>query len=168
MLAAPVAKPKTKPAASDSNRRLAPFSSRVSATTSARCECMPTATPRSRQIGALAYTVKSHVVFSGGQHAPESPLERRLLARELTHVIQQSPSVKRQPAALKDTAQALSPAPWPRRSSTRAIHTPGCGTRHPAPALLRVRGIVRIKAMRASRSPWRGSRTAAPIVEPGH
>lgn len=41
-------------------------------------------------VDALAYTVGSDVVFGAGQYAPETPAGRRLIAHELTHVVQQS------------------------------------------------------------------------------
>lgn len=40
-------------------------------------------------VGALAYTVGPHIVFAGGQYAPDTRGGRRLLAHELTHAIQQ-------------------------------------------------------------------------------
>jgi len=43
-----------------------------------------------RAMNALAYTVGRDVVFGAGQYRPESPDGRRLLAHELTHVVQQS------------------------------------------------------------------------------
>jgi hypothetical protein len=43
-----------------------------------------------RSVGALAYTVGSHVVFGAGQYAPNTSAGKRLLAHELTHVVQQS------------------------------------------------------------------------------
>ncbi len=43
-----------------------------------------------RAVDALAYTAGSHIVFAAGQHAPQSPAGRRLLAHELAHVVQQS------------------------------------------------------------------------------
>jgi hypothetical protein len=42
-----------------------------------------------REIGAQAYTVGSNIVFGAGQYSPETDKGRRLLAHELTHVIQQ-------------------------------------------------------------------------------
>jgi len=42
-----------------------------------------------RAVDALAYTVGSDVVFGAGQYAPETPAGRRLIAHELTHVVQQ-------------------------------------------------------------------------------
>ncbi|MEP7012878.1 MAG: DUF4157 domain-containing protein [Acidobacteriota bacterium] len=43
-------------------------------------------------VDALAYTVGSDVVFRDGQYAPETPEGRKLLAHELTHVVQQRES----------------------------------------------------------------------------
>jgi hypothetical protein len=41
-------------------------------------------------VAARAYTVGSHVVFGTGEYSPESPAGVRLLAHELTHVVQQA------------------------------------------------------------------------------
>jgi hypothetical protein len=41
-------------------------------------------------LGAHAYTVGNNVVFNAGRYAPQSTEGRRLLAHELTHVVQQS------------------------------------------------------------------------------
>jgi hypothetical protein len=41
-------------------------------------------------IGARAFTLGSDVVFAGGQFAPDTPEGEKLLAHELTHVVQQS------------------------------------------------------------------------------
>jgi Domain of unknown function (DUF4157) len=42
-----------------------------------------------RAVSALAYTVGSHVVFDAGRYSPANSGGRRLLAHELTHVVQQ-------------------------------------------------------------------------------
>jgi hypothetical protein len=42
-----------------------------------------------RAVNALAYTVGNNMVFGAGQYAPGSIAGRRLLAHELTHVVQQ-------------------------------------------------------------------------------
>jgi len=42
------------------------------------------------EINALAYTVGDHIVFGQGQHRPDAPDGRRLIAHELAHVVQQS------------------------------------------------------------------------------
>ena len=56
-----------------------------------------------RAVNALAYTVGQDVVFDRGQYQPESNRGRRLLAHELTHVVQQahSSSPARQQAAIQ-------------------------------------------------------------------
>jgi hypothetical protein len=43
-------------------------------------------------VSALAYTVGSHIVFGPGQYSPATVAGQRLLAHELTHVMQQSAS----------------------------------------------------------------------------
>jgi hypothetical protein len=42
-----------------------------------------------KSIGALAYTVGSNITFGGGRYQPSGHEGRRLLAHELTHVVQQ-------------------------------------------------------------------------------
>ncbi|MEO8108813.1 MAG: DUF4157 domain-containing protein [Ginsengibacter sp.] len=41
------------------------------------------------QLGAMAYTVGRNVIFGNGQYAPDTQPGRRLIAHELTHVVQQ-------------------------------------------------------------------------------
>ncbi len=43
-------------------------------------------------INALAYTTGNNIVFNSGQYSPDSPTGQRLMAHELTHVIQQGGS----------------------------------------------------------------------------
>ena len=54
-----------------------------------------------RSLGASAYTIGNHVVFNSGRYAPDSSAGRKLLAHELTHVVQQghsaTPMVQRYP-----------------------------------------------------------------------
>ncbi len=50
-----------------------------------------------RAVNALAYTVGRDVVFGEGQYEPETSEGKRLLAHELTHVVQQSTSMQRSP-----------------------------------------------------------------------
>ncbi len=47
-----------------------------------------------QSINALAYTTGNNIVFNSGQYAPDSDTGKRLMAHELTHVIQQGGSVK--------------------------------------------------------------------------
>lgn len=42
-----------------------------------------------QSVNALAYTIGPHVVFGSGQYAPDTAAGKRLLAHELTHVVQQ-------------------------------------------------------------------------------
>ena len=56
-----------------------------------------------RSLNALAYTVGQHIVFGERQYQPQSVAGRKLLAHELTHVVQQSAApvasvIARQPA----------------------------------------------------------------------
>ena len=48
-----------------------------------------TAAESTRSVNAIAYTVGRHIVFGAGRFAPDAVEGRRLLAHELTHVIQQ-------------------------------------------------------------------------------
>lgn len=60
----------------------------------------PLAEQSARGIGARAFTVGQDIVFGAGAFAPATPDGRRLLAHELTHVVQQAgtgPFVQRQP-----------------------------------------------------------------------
>lgn len=55
-----------------------------------------------RSLDARAYTVGREITFGAGQYQPETSAGRRLLAHELTHVVQQEagagPMLQRQPA----------------------------------------------------------------------
>lgn len=64
-------------------------------------------------VGARAYTVGSHVVFGAQEYAPATRDGRRLLAHELTHVVQQGPILRRQPisAPVIDSESGLLPDP---------------------------------------------------------
>ncbi|HJU39063.1 MAG TPA: DUF4157 domain-containing protein, partial [Tahibacter sp.] len=56
------------------------------------------------EIGALAYTAGHHVVFGDGRYRPATADGRRLIAHELTHVLQQTPGVVRRAPAKKAPA----------------------------------------------------------------
>jgi beta-lactamase superfamily II metal-dependent hydrolase len=58
----------------------------------------PPAADSARSLNAAAYTVGADIVFAPGRYAPETSEGRRLLAHELTHVVQQEggPEVQRQ------------------------------------------------------------------------
>lgn len=51
-----------------------------------------------RDVNAAAYTVGQDLVFGSGRYAPDTPAGLHLLAHELTHVVQQSPDVRRETA----------------------------------------------------------------------
>ena len=53
-----------------------------------------------RALGARAYTVGSNVVFGQGRYAPQTAEGRRLLAHELTHVVQQSRDIAPKPKGI--------------------------------------------------------------------
>lgn len=63
-----------------------------------------------RDVKAHAYTVGDHIVFGAGRLAPHTSAGRRLLAHELTHVVQQSGApartVQREPEGATDINQA--------------------------------------------------------------
>jgi len=53
------------------------------------------ATKSAQSINAQAYTTGNNIVFNDGQYSPGNENGKRLLAHELTHVIQQSSSIQR-------------------------------------------------------------------------
>jgi len=75
-----------------------------------------------RSVNALAYTVGNHVVFDPGAYSPQSTEGRRLLAHELTHVVQQSggspKSVQRQKNADISSASSVPARKLPDHKST--------------------------------------------------
>jgi hypothetical protein len=58
--------------------------------TSVRIHADAQADSSARSMGAVAYTMGTHIFFEGGQYAPQTKEGRSLLAHELAHVIQQS------------------------------------------------------------------------------
>jgi hypothetical protein len=76
-----------------------------------------------QSLNALAYTSGSSIVFNEGQYQPSSQEGKKLLAHELTHVVQQSQSsqtVQRQPKPLQPQ-----PAPPPKAPACPAFPTSG-------------------------------------------
>jgi outer membrane protein OmpA-like peptidoglycan-associated protein len=55
----------------------------------------PRAAESARAVNALAYTVGHHVVFGNGAYNPRTSAGQRLLAHELTHVVQQGQAATR-------------------------------------------------------------------------
>jgi hypothetical protein len=54
----------------------------------------------SRSLGARALTMGQHIAFAPGQYSPESSAGQRLLAHELTHVVQQTGGSTQVPRAM--------------------------------------------------------------------
>ena len=52
-----------------------------------------------RAVNAVAYTVGHHMAFGAGQYVPETSEGRRLVAHELTHVVQQTTDSHQRPRA---------------------------------------------------------------------
>ncbi len=75
-----------------------------------RVHADPAAAASARSVGALAYTVGSHVVFGAAQYAPQSVGGRRLLAHELAHVVQQSGGMGRETIRRQPPAGSAAPA----------------------------------------------------------
>jgi uncharacterized protein DUF4157 len=68
------------------------------------------ATESARAVNALAYTRGHDIVFAPGQYAPETVAGQRLLAHELTHVMQQNPSHYVKGSTLPDHSPRIQPA----------------------------------------------------------
>jgi hypothetical protein len=62
-----------------------------------------------RDVGARAYTVGPHIAFDDGQYSPETARGQRLLAHELTHVVQQGESAD--PSIVQRDLAVPPPAP---------------------------------------------------------
>ncbi len=76
-----------------------------------------------RELKAQAFTVDRDIFFGTGRYAPDSSAGKRLLAHELTHVVQQRPAIQRQatasstspaPTATKEAAPSTEPSPVPK------------------------------------------------------
>jgi hypothetical protein len=59
-----------------------------------------------KELNALAYTSGNEIVFSPGHYAPETKTGRKLLAHELTHVVQQA-------GGMKSVMRQVGPGPRP-------------------------------------------------------
>jgi Domain of unknown function (DUF4157) len=71
--------------------------------TSVRIHADASSAKSAEALNARAYTVGEHVVMNAGNYAPQSVMGRRLLAHELTHVLQQrGPGATEAPAAAQE------------------------------------------------------------------
>src|SRR5271166_903784 len=96
-----------------------------------RVHCDDAAAQSAHGIGALAYTVGDHVVFGAGQYAPTSARGQRILAHELTHVVQNSAATSLATIALGDPLDRFE------REASEVTDklTSGRGTKRPIGAL---------------------------------
>jgi hypothetical protein len=78
----------------------------------------------SRALGSRAFTVGTEVVFAAGEYAPGSNRGRRLLAHELTHVVQQSSGPLRRSPLTRDGNRHADPF----RVSSASIRLQRCST----------------------------------------
>ncbi len=72
-----------------------------------------------KELNAKAYTVKNNIVFNQGQYNPESIEGKKLMAHELTHVVQQSSDagkIQTQPVPLLSPAQETAAVQFTRRN----------------------------------------------------
>jgi hypothetical protein len=79
-----------------------------------------------KMVNALAYAVGHDIVFGEGQYAPHSTPGRRLLAHELTHVVQQkgsAQSIWRAPDPKIETKPAPNPADKVAEEKATALET---------------------------------------------
>ncbi|SFQ47501.1 eCIS core domain-containing protein [Parafilimonas terrae] len=56
-----------------------------------------------KNLNALAYTQGNNIVFGSGQYKPDTDDGKKLLAHELTHVVQQNGALQRKPAVISAT-----------------------------------------------------------------
>lgn len=83
-----------------------------------------------QEVGAQAYTVGRHVVFDTGKYNPSTVNGQRLLAHELTHVIQQigTANAQRRASSFMPAGEVTKPTVQ-RQSVSGTIAPPGRGTR---------------------------------------
>ncbi len=91
---------------------------------SVRVHTSANAEQSTRDVAAQAYTVGSHVVFGAGRFRPDQADGRRLLAHELTHVVQQGRSPR---GVLRYAPQAEQHSPAEREADRNAalVDRPG-------------------------------------------
>lgn len=82
----------------------------------------PLAADSAQAVQANAYTAGQHIVFDAGRYAPESVSGRRLLAHELTHVLQQNSQV---PGPIRRDFNSDFAGRTQTRVADQAVHPPG-------------------------------------------
>jgi uncharacterized protein DUF4157 len=108
-------------------------------------------------VAALAYTVGSHVIFGSGRYAPAEPDGQRLLAHELTHVVQQDGLRAAGPFQFHHTCDSpgamlmRQPAPGPPRMRERVLGS--------FDADEKTRTIATVEVIGHASPRWRGARS---------
>ena len=115
-------------------------------------------------VQARAFTAGRDIVFGAGEYEPQSEEGRRLLAHELTHVLQQNPENTARPVSNTATEQGADPQPYRRQLSspyTSASSAAGmiqrqaakvqdvCGLREPLYGFDSIRNIRRSRLVAA-------------------
>ena len=83
------------------------------------------------EVAADAYTLGHNIVFGAGQYAPATPTGRRLLAHELTHVVQGRGATERAPGATQATVLMRQPTRDKGEASAVAADTDPCTASDP-------------------------------------
>ncbi|HET7461542.1 MAG TPA: DUF4157 domain-containing protein [Longimicrobium sp.] len=94
-----------------------------------------------RSVGARAYTVGNHVVFGAGEYTPGNDAGKRLLAHELTHVVQQGGA-----AEPPETARRTPVGPRVQREKKKAAGPCAGGTKTVTVDLVKMDGATRTPA----------------------
>jgi hypothetical protein len=82
---------------------------------------------------ARAFTVDRHVVFGAGEYAPGTDAGRRLLAHELTHVVQQGAGTPSGTGAAPLRREGPAPAPIQRQEAAPPVAAPEAAAPAPDP-----------------------------------
>ncbi|HSE38995.1 MAG TPA: DUF4157 domain-containing protein, partial [Blastocatellia bacterium] len=83
----------------------------------------PEAEEAARAVNARAFTIGRDVFFGAGEYSPETSEGQRLLAHELTHVVQQTSSSSHRTSTIQ--RQVASTAPTPRTASGKEAKAAG-------------------------------------------
>ena len=75
----------------------------------------PRAEEAARSVNARAFTIGRDVFFGAGQYAPDTSEGQRLLAHELTHVVQQTSSSSHRASTIQRQAASNAPTATPER-----------------------------------------------------
>ena len=85
----------------------------------------PRAEEAARSVNARAFTIGRDVFFGAGQFAPETKEGQRLLAHELTHVVQQTSSSSHRASTIQRQVASTAPAAGPTPARDKEATTAG-------------------------------------------